>query len=252
MEHLPPMVLERCVARYSGNHKVKSFTCRDQFLCMAFAQLTYCESLRDIEACLRSQAERLYHMGIRGKVSRNTLANANATRDWRIYADFAQRLIHIARKLYAEEPFGVDLENTAYALDSTIIDLSLSLFPWAPSCATRAAVKIHTLLDLRGNIPSFLHVTDGKVHDVNILDQLVPEAGAFYVVDRGYLNYRRLYRLHQAGAFFVTRAKKNTHAQRRYSRPVDRTNGVDLRPDPCLQGLLCYSGLSRSPARHPL
>lgn len=226
MEHLPPMVLERCVARYSGNHKVKSFTCRDQFLCMAFAQLTYRESLRDIEACLRSQAERLYHMGIRGKVSRNTLANANATRDWRIYADFAQRLIHIARKLYAEEPFGVDLENTAYALDSTIIDLSLSLFPWAPSCATRAAVKIHTLLDLRGNIPSFLHVTDGKVHDVNILDQLVPEAGAFYVVDRGYLNYRRLYRLHQAGAFFVTRAKKNTHAQRRYSRPVDRTNGV--------------------------
>ena len=226
MDHLPPMVFERCVARYDGNHKVKSFTCRDQFLCMAFAQLTYRESLRDIEACLRSQAERLYHMGIRGQVSRNTLANANATRDWRIYADFAQRLIHIARKLYVDEPFGVDLENTAYALDSTTIDLSLSLFSWAPFSSTTAAVKMHTLLDLRGNIPSFIHVTDGKVHDVNILDQLIPEAGAFYIVDRGYLDYRRLYRLHQAGAFFVTRAKKNTDAQRRYSHPVDRSTGL--------------------------
>src|SRR5437588_566436 len=226
MDHLPPMVFERCVARYDGNHKVKSFTCMDQFLCMAFAQLTYRESLRDIEACLRSQAERLYHMGIRGQVSRNTLANANATRDWRIYADFAQRLIHIARKLYVDEPFGVDLENTAYALDSTTIDLSLSLFSWAPFSSTTAAVKMHTLLDLRGNIPSFIHVTDGKVHDVNILDQLIPEAGAFYIVDRGYLDYRRLYRLHQAGAFFVTRAKKNTNAQRRYSHPVDRSTGL--------------------------
>jgi len=226
MDHLPPMVFERCVARYDGNHKVKSFTCRDQFLCMAFAQLTYRESLRDIEACLRSQAERLYHMGIRGQVSRNTLANANATRDWRIYADFAQRLIHIARKLYVDEPFGVELENTAYALDSTTIDLSLSLFSWAPFSSTTAAVKMHTLLDLRGNIPSFIHVTDGKIHDVNILDQLIPEAGAFYIVDRGYLDYRRLYRLHQAGAFFVTRAKKNTNAQRRYSHPVDRSTGL--------------------------
>ena len=226
MDHLPPMVFERCVAQYGGNHKVKSFSCMDQFLCMAFAQLTYRESLRDIEACLRSQAERLYHMGIRGQVARNTLAHANATRDWRIYADFAQRLIHIARQLYGDEPLGVDLENTAYALDSTTIDLSLSLFSWAPFSATTAAVKMHTLLDLRGNIPSFIHVTDGKVHDVNILDQLIPEAGAFYIVDRGYLDYRRLYRLHQAGAFFVTRAKKNTNAQRRYSHPVDRSTGL--------------------------
>ena len=176
MEHLPPMVFERCVARYGGHHKVKSFSCMDQFLCMAFAQLTFRESLRDIEACLRSQAEKLYHMGIRGQVSRNTLANANATRDWRIYADFAQRLIGIARKLYADEPFGVDLTNTAYALDSTTIDLSLSLFPWAPFRTTKAAVKMHTLLDLRGNIPSFIHISDGKLHDVNILDQLIPMA----------------------------------------------------------------------------
>ncbi|HEY6351313.1 MAG TPA: IS4 family transposase [Candidatus Angelobacter sp.] len=226
MEHLPPKVFERCVARYGGNHKVKSFTCMDQFLCMAFAQLTYRESLRDIEACLRSQAERLYHMGIRGRVSRNTLANANATRDWRIYADFAQRLINTARRLYIDEPFGVDLENTAYALDSTTIDLSLSLFPWAPFRSTKAAVKLHTLLDLRGNIPSFIHVTDGKVHDVNILDELIHEAGAFYVMDRAYLDFRRLYRLHQAGAFFITRAKSNLDAQRRYSHPIDRSTGL--------------------------
>ena len=226
MSHLPPMVFERCVARYGGNHKVKSFTCMDQYLCMAFAQLTFRESLRDIEACLRSQAERLYHLGIRGQVSRNTLANANATRDWRIYADFAQRLIGVARRLYADEPFGVDLANTAYALDSTTIDLSLSLFPWAPFRSTKAAVKMHTLLDLRGNIPSVIHISNGKLHDVNILDQLIPEAGAFYVMDRGYLDFERLFRLHQAGSFFVTRAKKNLQAQRRYSRPVDRSTGV--------------------------
>jgi hypothetical protein len=226
MEHIPPMVFERCVGRYGGNHKVQSFTCMDQFLCMAFAQLTFRESLRDIEACLRSQAEKLYHMGIRGQVSRNTLANANATRDWRIYADFAQRLIGIARKLYINEPFGVDLNNTAYALDSTTIDLSLSLFPWAPFRTTKAAVKMHTLLDLRGNIPSFIHISDGKLHDVNILDQLIPEAGAFYVMDRGYIDFQRLYRLHQAGSFFVTRAKRNMDAQRRYSHPVDRATGV--------------------------
>src|SRR5437868_2811514 len=195
----------------------------DQYLCMAFAQLTYRESLRDIEACLRSQAERLHHMGIRGQASRNTLANANATRDWRIYADFAQRLINIARKLYVEEPFGVDLANTAYALDSTTIDLSLSLFPWAPFRATKAAVKMHTLLDLRGNIPSFIHISDGKLHDVNILDQLIVEAGAFYVMDRGYIDFARLYRLHQAGAFYVTRAKNNTNVERRYSHPLDRS-----------------------------
>lgn len=226
MEHLPEKTFARCVARYRGNHKVLSFTCHDQFLCMAFAQLTFRESLRDIEACLRSQTEKLYHMGIRALVSRNTLANANATRDWRIYADFAQRLIGIARKLYVNEPFGVDLSNTAYALDSTTIDLSLSLFPWAPFRTTKAAVKMHTLLDLRGNIPSFIHISDGKMHDVNILDQLIPEAGAFYVMDRGYIDFLRLYRLHQAGSFFVTRAKKNMLAQRRYSHPVDRSTGV--------------------------
>jgi transposase len=193
---------------------------------MPFAQLTFRESLRDIEACLRSQHEKLYHMGIRGQVSRNTLANANATRDWRIYADFAQRLIGIARKLYVNEPFGVALDNTAYALDSTTIDLSLSLFPWAPFRTTKAAVKMHTLLDLRGNIPSFIHISDGKLHDVNILDQLIPEAGAFYIMDRGYIDFERLYRLHQAGSFFVTRAKNNLMAKRRYSRPADRSTGV--------------------------
>jgi hypothetical protein len=236
MGHLPPMVFERCVARYSGNRKIQSFTCQDQFLCMAFAQLTFRESLRDIEACLRSQTEKLYHMGIRGQVSRNTLANANATRDWRIYADFAQRLIGIARKLYINEPFGVDLANTAYALDSTTIDLSLSLFPWAPFRTTKAAVKMHTLLDLRGNIPSFIHISDGKLHDVNILDQLIPEAGAFYVMDRGYIDFQRLYRLHQAGSFFVTRAKRNMDAQRRYSQPTDRSTGVIYDQTLVLQG----------------
>lgn len=236
MGHLPPMVFERCVARYSGNHKVQSFTCMDQYLCMAFAQLTFRESLRDIEACLRSQSEKLYHMGIRSQVSRNTLANANATRDWRIYADFAQRLIGIARKLYINEPFGVDLANTAYALDSTTIDLSLSLFPWAPFRTTKAAVKMHTLLDLRGNIPSFIHISDGKLHDVNVLDQLIPEAGAFYVMDRGYIDFQRLYRLHQAGAFFVTRAKRNMDAQRRYSHPIDRSTGVIFDQTLVLQG----------------
>ncbi len=226
MGHLPPMVFERCVARYRGNYKVKSFTCMDQYLCMAFAQLTFRESLRDIEACLRAQAEKRYHMGVRGQVSRNTLANANATRDWRIYADFAQHLIGIARALYANEPFGVDLTNTAYALDSTTIDLSLSLFPWAPFRSARSAVKMHTLLDLRGNIPSFIHISDGKYHDVNVLDQLIPEAGAFYIMDRGYIDFQRVYRLHQAGSFFVTRAKKNMDAQRRYSHPVDRSTGL--------------------------
>jgi len=236
MEHLPEKVLARCVDRYRGNHKIQSFTCQDQFLCMAFAQLTFRESLRDIEACLRSQTEKLYHMGIRGQVSRNTLANANATRNWRIYADFAQRLIGIARKLYVNEPFGVDLANTAYALDSTTIDLSLSLFPWAPFRTTKAAVKMHTLLDLRGNIPSFIHISDGKLHDVNILDQLIPEAGAFYVMDRGYIDFQRLYRLHQAGSFFVTRAKRNMAAQRRYSRPTDRSTGVIFDQTLVLQG----------------
>jgi Domain of unknown function (DUF4372)/Transposase DDE domain len=236
MGHLLPMVFERCVARYGGNHKVQSFTCMDQFLCMAFAQLTFRESLRDIKACLRSQAEKLYHTGIRGHVSRNTLANANATRDWRIYTDFAQRLIGIARKLYIHEPFGVDLNNTAYALDSTTIDLSLPLFPWAPFRTTKTALKMHTLLDLRGSIPSFIHISDGKLHDVNILDQLIAEAGVCYVMDRGYIDFRRLYRLHQAGSFFVTRAKRNMDEERRYSHPVDRSTGVIFDQTLVLQG----------------
>ncbi len=230
MGHLPPMVFERWVARYGGNRKVHSFSCMDQYLCMAFAQLTFRESLRDFEACLRSQTDKLY------QVSRNTLANANAMRDWRIYADFARRLIGIARKLYVNEPFGSDLAKTAYALDSTTIDSPLPLFPWAPYRTTKSAVKMHTLLDLRGNIPSFIHISDGKMHDVNILDQLIPEAGAFYVMDRGYIDFQRLYRLHQKGSFFVTRAKRNMVAQRRYSRPTDRSTGVIFDHTLVLQG----------------
>jgi hypothetical protein len=226
MSHLPLTTFRRCVARYNGEHKVKHFTCLDQFLCMAFAQLTYRESLRDIEACLRSQSAKLYHMGFRSKVSRNTLANANAVRDWRIYADFAQSLIGIARPLYVDEPFGVDLSETVYALDATTIDLCLSVFPWAPFRSTKAAIKLHTLLDLRGNIPSFIHISDGKMHDVNILDQIIPEAGAFYIMDRGYLDFARLHRLHQAGSFFVTRAKANLRFTRRYSLPTDRSSGI--------------------------
>ena len=193
---------------------------------MAFAQLTFRESLRDIEACLRAQIAKLYHMGIRGRVSRSTLADANEVRDWRIYAEFAQRLIGIARGLYVDEPFGVDLKETVYALDSTTIDLCLSVFAWAPFRSTKAAIKLHTLLDLRGNIPSFIHISDGKWHDVNILDHLLPEPGAFYVMDRGYLDFARLYRFHEAGSFFVTRAKSNLKAQRRYSHPVDRRTGL--------------------------
>ncbi len=226
MSHLPLTTFRRCVARYNGEHKVKHFTCLDQFLCMAFAQLTYRESLRDIEACLRSQSAKLYHMGFRSTVSRNTLANANAIRDWRIYADFAQSLIGIARPLYVDEPFGVDLSDTVYALDATTIDLCLSVFPWAPFRSAKAAIKLHTLLDLRGNIPSFIHISDGKLHDVNILDQIIPEAGAFYIMDRGYLDFARLHRLHQAGSFFVTRAKANLRFTRQYSRPTDRSAGI--------------------------
>ena len=225
-QHIPLTTFRRCVARYGGEHKVKTFCCLDQYLCMAFAQLTYRESLRDIEACLRAQAEKLYHMGIKSRVSRSTLADANEVRDWRIYADFAQSLIGIARRLYAEEPFGVDLKQTVYALDASTIDLCLSVFAWAPFRSAKAAVKLHTLLDLRGNIPTFLHISDGKLHDVNVLDLLLPEPGAFYVMDRGYLDFERLYRLHQAGSFFVTRAKSNLKAQRRYSRPVDRSTGL--------------------------
>jgi hypothetical protein len=226
MQHLPLTTFRRCVDRYSGERKVQSFSCLDQFLCMAFAQLTFRESLRDIEACLRAHGSKLYHLGLRSAVARNTLANANAVRDWRIYADFAQSLISIARPLYVDEPFGVDLKDTVYALDATTIDLCLSVFPWAPFQRSKGAIRLHTLLDLRGNIPTFIHISDGRVGEITVLDQLVPEAGAFYVMDRGYLDFERLYRFHQAGSFFVTRAKSNTKAQRRYSRRVDRSTGL--------------------------
>jgi len=226
MEHLPLTTFRRCVARYGGHHKVQHFTCLDQYLSMAFAQLTFRESLRDIEACLRAQSSKLYHLGIRSKVARNTLANANATRDWRIYCDFAQSLIAMARRLYVNEPFGVDLQDTVYALDATTIDLCLSVFPWAPFRSTKAAIKLHTLLDLRGNIPSFIRISDGKWHEVNVLDELITEPGAFYVMDRGYIDFERLGRLSEAGSFFVTRAKSNLKVQRRYSRKVDKNTGL--------------------------
>jgi len=226
MEHLPLHIFRRCVQRYQGNHKIQSFTCLDQFRCMAFAQLTYRESLRDIEACLRAQQNKLYHMGIRGGISRNTLANANKVRDWRIYADFAQSLIQIARKLYVDEDIGADLDNTVYALDSTTIDLCLSVFPWAHFRTTKAAVKLHTLLDLRGAIPTFIHISDGKMHDVNVLDLLIPEPAAFYVMDRGYVDFQRLYNLHLSSAFFVTRAKSNFKCRRLYSHPIDKSLGL--------------------------
>ncbi len=226
MEHLPLTTFRRCVARYGGHHKVQRFSCLDQYLSMAFAQLTFRESLRDIEACLRAQSSKLYHLGIRSTVARNTLANANATRDWRIYRDFAQSLIAMARRLYANEPFGVDLKDTVYALDATTIDLCLSVFPWAPFRSTKAAIKLHTLLDLRGNIPSFIRISDGKWHEINVLDELITEPGAFYVMDRGYIDFKRLGRLSEAGSFFVTRAKSNLKVQRRYSHKVDKTTGL--------------------------
>jgi len=226
MDFLPSKAFRRCVKRYQGDYKLKTFSCWDQFLCMAFAQLTYRESLRDIEACLRAQQTKLYHLGIRGQVSRNTLAHANSVRDWRIYADFAQVLITRARVLYADDNFGVELAQTVYALDATTIDLCLALFPWAQFRKHKGAVKLHTLLDLRGNIPTVVIITHGKIHEVNILDQLSFEAGAFYVMDRGYLDFARLYKLHLASGFFVTRARKRFDFQRLYSQPVDRTTGV--------------------------
>ena len=227
MDFLPIKAFRGCVRRYQGDYKVKSFSCWDQFLCMAFAQLTYRESLRDIEACLRAQQTKLYHLGIRGQISRNTLAHANSERDWRIYADLAQVLITRARALYLDDDhFGAELAQTVYALDATTIDLCLALFPWAVFRKAKGAVRLHTLLDLRGNIPTVVIITHGKVHEVNILDQLSFEAGAFYVMDRGYLDFRRLYKLHRAGAFFVTRARKGFDFQRRYSQPVDRNTGV--------------------------
>ena len=226
MEFLPLYEFRKCVALYQGDYKILSFSCMDQFLCMTFAQLTHRESLRDIETCLRFMQPKLYHMGFRALVSRNTLANANNQRDWRIYADFAQVLIHQARGLYLEDPFGIDLKGTVYALDSTTIDLCLSLFPWAHFRKSKSAIKLHTLLDLRGPIPSFINITDGKVADVNVLDILIIEAGSFYIMDRGYLDFKRLHMIHQARATFVTRIKSNTQYQRLYSRPVDETTGL--------------------------
>ena len=226
LEHLPAYEFQKCVARYGGDSYFRGFSCLDQYLAMAFAQLTYRESLRDIEACLRSVGPKLYHMGLRGKVSRTTLADANERHDWRIYADFAQVLIGIARPLYARDPIGVDLDQSLYALDSTTIDLCLSLFPWAKFRKHKAAVKMHTLLDLHGNIPTFISITDGKVHDVNILDEILPEAGAFYVMDRGYVDFERLYVFTLSAAFFVVRTKSNVLLQRRYSHPVDKSTGV--------------------------
>jgi len=226
MEFLPLHEFRKCVERYQGNYKVQSFSCMDQFLCMAFAQLTYRESLRDIKSCLCSMQTKLYHMGFRGSISKSTLADANENRDWRIYADFAQVLIHTARDLYLNEPFGIDLEQTVYALDATTIDLCLSLFPWAHFRKNKGAIKLHTLLDLRGSIPSFIEITDGKIHEVNILDTLILEPGSFYVMDRGYLDFTRLYVFHLAKAFFVTRSKSKIKYRRIYSRPVDKSTGL--------------------------
>lgn len=226
MDHLPRHTFRRLVKHYGGDSRVRRFSCWDQFLVMAFAQLTYRESLRDIEACLRAMRDRLYHMGIRGGIARNTLAVANEKRDWRIYADFAHRLIAEARRLYVDEPFGVDLKQTVYALDSTTIDLCLSLFPWAHFRSTKAGVKLHTLLDLAGNIPAYAWITDAKLSDARILDVLIPEPGAIYVLDRGYIDFARLHQLHQARATFVVRAKKNLKFRRITSHPVDRTTGL--------------------------
>ena len=226
MDHAPWKTFHRIVHRYRGDHRVKRFTCADQFRCMAFAQLTFRESLRDIEACLSAQAAKLYHMGLHAVVSRTTLADANESRDWRIYAEFAQALIRTARPLYAQDDLGLALANTVYALDATTIDLCLSLFPWAPFRSTKAAIKLHTLLDLRGAIPSFIHISAGKRHDVNVLDRLLPEPAAFYIMDRGYLDFERLWVLDQAGSFLVIRAKRNLRARRLYSHAVERSRGI--------------------------
>src|SRR6266568_2191409 len=226
ISHLPHIEFQKCVTRYDGDQHHRSLSCWDQYLAMAFAQFTYRESLRDIEACLGSMSGKLYHMGFRSRIARSTLADANETHDWRIFADFAQHLIGLARPLHVDDPIGVDLDHSLYALDSTTIDLCLSLFPWAKFRKTKGAVKMHTLLDLRGNIPTFIGITDGKVHDVNFLDEIVPEAGAFYVIDRGYLDFKRLFVLTLCSSFFVTRTKENVLLQRRYSHPVDKTTGV--------------------------
>jgi hypothetical protein len=226
IDHVPSYEFRKCVDRYRGNYKSRGFSCLDQFLCLAFAQLTFRESLRDIEACLHSVESKLYHMGFRGRVSRSTLADANEVHDWRIFADLAQVLINTARPMYANESLGFDLDNTVYALDSTTIDLCLSVFPWARFRSRKAAIKMHTLLDLRGPIPTFIEVSEGKLHDVNILDAIVPEPGSFYVMDRAYLDFQRLHRLHCGGAFFVTRVKKGIQLRRRYSHSIDATSGL--------------------------
>ena len=226
IDHVPPYEFHKCVERYRGNYKLRGFSCLDQFLCLAFAQLTFRESLRDIETCLRSVQRKLYHMGFRGNVSRSTLADANDAHDWRIFADFAQVLIHIARPMYATDPLGFDLDNPVYALDSTTIDLCLSVFPWARFRSRKAAIKLHTLLDLRGPIPTFIEVSAGKLHDVNILDAIVPEPGSFYVMDRAYVDFERFHVLHSSGAFFVTRTKKGILFRRRYSHPIDASTGL--------------------------
>ena len=226
MDFLPMHKFRSCVNKYKGNYRIRSFSCLDQFLCMAFAQLSYRDSLRDIESCLRAMQNKLYHIGIRGPVSRSTLAYANENRDWRIYADFAQCLIYIARDLYANDDFGVELNETVYALDASTIDLCLSVFPWARFRKSKGAVKLHTLLDLRGNIPSFISITDGKVHDVNVLDVLLPEPGSIYVMDRAYLDFERLFSLHQCMAFFIVRSKSNTKFRRLYSHAIDKATGL--------------------------
>ena len=236
MDFLPAHEFRQCVERFNGNYKIKSFSCWDQYLCMAFAQLTYRESLRDIQACLRASKQKLYHMGIRGKVSRNTLAHANQVRDWRIYADFAQILIREARALYVNESFGIELDQTVYALDATLIDLCLSLFPWAFYRRRRGAVKIHTLLDMRGSIPTIVVITHGKVHEVNILDEIPIEAGAIYILDRGYMDFARLFRIHQSSAFFVTRAKSNFQCKRLYSRAIEKLTGLQYDQTVTLRG----------------
>jgi hypothetical protein len=252
MAHVPHREFQRCVQRYGGNSRVRRFTCWDQFLVLAFAQLSYRESLRDIEACLRARPEKLYHMGIRSRISRNTLAVANEKRDWRIYADFAQVLIHEARRLYREESFGLDLKETVYALDSTTIDLCLSLFPWAHFRKTKSAIKLHTLLDLRGSIPSFVQISDGSVHDVNVLDQLVPEPGSIYVMDRGYVDFARLHVFAEFQASFVVRAKRNLQCRRRYSRAVDRSTGLICDHDGGAYRCTLGRRLPRSSAPHPV
>ncbi len=240
MEFLPWKRFQRLVIKYQGDHYVKHFSCSNQFLCMAFAQLTYRESLRDIEACLRAHSAKLYHLGIRSRVSRSTLADANEMRDWRIHAEFAQALIATARPLYAHDPLEVELANTVYALDATLIQLCLSMFPWARYQSTQAAVRLHTLLDLRGNIPSFLYVSDGKFNDVTVLDQLLPEPGAFYVMDRGFIDYARLHRFHRGGSFFVVRARSNLKVTRRYSHPVDRSTGLRCDQTVLLSGFYAH------------